>query len=36
MDKVIDIRLENALELFKSIGADTIDVIIAGPAVQYE
>ena len=31
MDKVIDIRLGNALELFKSIGADTVDVIIADP-----
>ena len=31
MDKVIDIRLGNALELFKSIGTDTIDVIIADP-----
>ena len=31
MDKIIDIRLGNALDLFKSIGTSTIDVIIADP-----
>jgi len=31
MDKMIDIRLGDALDLFKSIGTSTIDVIIADP-----
>lgn len=31
MDKIIDIRLGNALDLFQSVGTSTIDVIIADP-----
>jgi len=31
MDKIIDIRLGDALDLFKKIGTNTIDVIIADP-----
>jgi len=31
MDKIIDIRLGDALDLFSSIGTSIIDVIIADP-----